>query len=898
MMMRTWQGLRRVFRIPGIRRVRADVNAELDFHILGRIEELVSSGMSREDAELEARRRFGDYARIGSEMERLDRSVHRRRTLAGRLDALRVDLRYTLRMLARQPVFSTVVITTLTLGISATTAIFHVVDRVVLHPLPYPDPDRIVYVGWHWEHGGNAGALSPRKFTFWRNESQVFDGLATSSTFQAAVGEDASTDVRGMRITSDYLRVIGIAPSIGRAFSADDYAVNAAPAAILSNALWKTQFAGDPSALGQTIRLDGHPYTVVGVMPASFEVAEQSEWAQVLLPLAFSPSQLLEGGNNYTVIGRLKSNVSRARIDADMAAVFERYRAAFPPGPNEKDDRGVVLYSYQKLFVGGLSSALWIMLAATAFVLALACANVTNLLLARASSRQREFAVRTALGAGRSRLARQVVLEMLVLGAIVVPIATAASLAAVRAITALASGALMRESQLAINPRAVAYTTLVAVVASLAVGLLVALVATRVDLARTLAGGARGGSGSRRQTALRSLLVSTESAIAMLLLSGAGLLIASFARLNAVDPGFAREGIFTARIARAPAGYDSARTIWQFEQRVLNRLRSTPGIVNAGGTFTLPLQRGWNLPMTIEGRPDATEGGMEWRSMSPSYFKTMGIRLLAGREFTDADDAGAPGVAIISESFARRYWRDQNPIGQRLLLGRFKGKLIGPQFDEPAREIVGVVPDVRDMSLDQLRPRITVWVPQAQAPKGMAKLPAFVVRASDARVAAEALRRAIAEADPRIRAPEIEAMTDIVSRSLSWRRFAMVLMSVFATIALVLTCVGIYGVVAYSVAQRVHEIGVRVALGARPAGVVALVVRQGIRPAVAGLAVGLIGALSLSRLLASMLYGVGPRDPASLAAVAAVLTTVAALACYLPARRAARVDPLVALRSD
>jgi predicted permease len=289
---------------------------------------------------------------------------------------------------------------------------------------------------------------------------------------------------------------------------------------------------------------------------------------------------------------------------------------------------------------------------------------------------------------------------------------------------------------------------------------------------------------------------------------------------------------------------------------------------------------------------------MEWRSMSPSYFKTMGIRVLAGREFLDSDDANAPAVALISQSFARRYWRDQNPIGQRLLLGRYKGKLVGPQFDEPARVIIGVVPDVRDMSLDQLRPRITVWVPQAQAPKGLVRLPAFVVRANDAGVAADALRRAIAEGDPRIRAPEIQAMTDIVSRSLSWRRFAMVLMSVFALLALSLTCVGIYGVVAYSVAQRVHEIGVRIALGARPGGVVALVVAQGIRPAVIGLLVGLGGALSLSRLLASMLYGVGPRDPIALAAVAIVLTTVAFVASYLPARRAARVDPLIALRSD
>ena len=893
-----WPGLRRVFRIPGVRRVRADVNDELGFHIEGRIEELMANGMSRDEAEAEARKRFGDYRRIESEVEQFDRGAQRRRTVADRFDALRVDFKYTMRMLARQPVFAIVVISTLTLGISATTAIFHAVDRVVLHPLPYPDPDRIVYLGWRWTGRGNiSGALSPRKFTFWQEQSRVFDGLATSNTFETTVGDDQTGSTsRGMRITADYLRVIGMPPSFGRGFSKDEYTEDAASVAILSHALWMSQFGGDRSVIGRSTRLDGHPYTIVGVMPASFEVAEQSEWAQVLLPLKFTPEQMKDGGNNYTVIGRLRSDISRAQIDADMASVFARYRSASAE-TDQKDDLGVELYTYQKLFVGDLSSVLWIMLGATIFVLVLACANVTNLLLARSLSRQREFAVRTALGAGRGRIARQVVLEMVVLGTISAVLATAASLAGVRGIVALAQGALLREDQLKIDPRALVFTTLVALAASLVVGLVVALVATRVDLTKSLAGGARSSSGSKRQTTLRSALVSTESAIAMLLLSGAGLLIASFARLNAVDPGFQREGIFTAAISHAPSGYDSASTIWQFEQRVLERLQATPGITGAGATLTLPLQRGWNLPMTVEGNPDQTTT-IEWRSMSPAYLNTMGVRLIAGRNILESDIQGSPGVVVISQSLAKRYWKTESPIGHRLLLGRFKGKLIGPAFDEPAREIVGVVPDLRDVSLDQTRPRVTIWVPQAQAPKALAKIPVFVVRATDAGIAADALRRAISETDPRMRAPDISTMTDIVSRSLAQRRFSMVLMTVFALVALTLTCVGIYGVVAYSVAQRVHEIGVRMALGARPGSVVALVVAQGVRPAVVGLVVGLGGALALSSVLKSMLYGVGPRDPVSLGVVAFVLALVAVLASYIPARRASRVDPLTALRAD
>jgi predicted permease len=888
-----------VFRIRvGVRGLRSDVNDELGFHIQGRIEELMANGMSRDEAEAEARRRFGDYERIESEVERFDRGANRRRTMADRIDALRVDLRYTIRMLLRQPIFAIVVVSTLTLGISATTAIFHAVDRVVLHPLPYPDPDRIVYLGWKWAKGGGAHSLSPRKFVFWQEQSRVFDGVATSSTFEAVVGEDQTGSVsRGMRITADYLRVIGMQPALGRAFSKDEFTRSAAPVAILSQALWISQFGGDRSAIGKSIRLDGHPYTIVGVMPASFEVAEQTEWAQVLLPLEFTPEQLSEGGNNYMVIGRLRSDVSRAQIEADMASVFERYRSTFAE-TDQKDDRGVELLTYQAVFTGGLSSILWLMLGATIFVLVLACANVTNLLLARSLSRQREFAVRTALGAGRGRIARQVVLEMVVLGVISAVLATAASLASVRAIVALANGSLLRESQLKIDPRALVYTTLVALATSLVVGLIVALVATRVDLTKSLAGGGRSTSGGKRQATLRSALVSTESAIAMLLLSGAGLLIASFARVSAVDPGFRREGIFTAVISRAPSGYDSASAVWQFEQRVLDKLRSTPGITSAGATFTLPLQRGWNLPMTVEGRLEESTGDMEWRSMSPAYFQTMDVRLIAGRDILDSDTQASQAVALISQSFAKRYWPNESPIGHRLLLGRYKGKLIGPAFDEPPREIIGVVPDLRDMSLDQKRPRSTVWIPQAQAPKALTRIPAFVVRATDAGIAADALRRAISAADPRMRAPDVAAMTDIVSQSLAWRRFSMVLMTAFALIALTLTCVGIYGVVAYSVAQRVHEIGVRMALGARPGSVVALVVAQGVRPAVVGLLLGLAGALVLSRLLATMLYGVGPRDPLSLGLVAFVLASVAVLASYLPARRASRVDPLTALRSD
>ncbi|HEY9227293.1 MAG TPA: ABC transporter permease [Gemmatimonadaceae bacterium] len=898
-MMRDWPGLRRLFRLPSTpARVRAAVSQELGFHIAGRVEELVASGMSRDEAEREARRRFGDYRRIESEVERLDLGAHRRRSFVDRLDTLAADLRFTTRTLARQPMFAGVVIATLTLGVSGTAAVFHVVDRVVLHPLPYPDPERIVFLGWQWQKGGNSTALSPAKFEFWHDQSQVFEGVATSRDFEARLGDnDAGAKVEGKRITADYLGVLGAKPAIGRAFSPEEFRPDAPPVAILGHALWTSQFGGDTRVVGQAIGLDGRPYTVVGVMPRSFEIAESGSQAQVLVPLVFTPDQRASGGNNYVVVARLKRGISEAQVTADMATVFAGYGATFPE-LLQKDDRGVLAITYQKLFVGDLSSWLFLMLGATAFVLLLAFANVANLLLARALSRQREFAVRTALGAAQSRIARQVILEMLVLGLVAATLATGVSLLGVRTIVGLADGWMLRETQLAVDPRVVAYTLGVTLAMSVLVGLIIALATTRVDLSRSLSDGRRGASVGRRHRLLRSALVSTEAAIAMPLLAGAGLLIASFAKLTAVDPGFQREGVFTATIGHAPRTYDSAAVMVRFERQVLARLQATPGVISAGSASTLPLQRGWNLPMTVEGRPDATQGNMEWRSVSADYFRAFGVRVIAGRGILESDVASAPPVVVISESFAKRYWPGETPIGQRVHLGQFKGKSIGPQFDEPAREIVGVVPDVRDMSLDQNRKPQTAWVPREQVPRGLASLPSFVVRANDASVAANALRNAIAEADPRVTVPAIASMGDIVTTSLSWRRFTLVLMTAFALLALALTCVGVYGAVAYSVAQRTHEIGIRVALGARPSSVVGLVVSQGVRPAIAGLAIGLAGALGLTRLLTKMLYEIGPRDPLPLGMVALVLVGVAMLASYIPARRAARVDPLTALRSD
>ena len=889
--------LRRVFRLPSTRRrLHDDVEAELAFHLEGRVEELMRDGWTREEAEREARRRFGDYARIELEVERMTLESERRRTMRDRVDGVMADVRYASRSLARQPVFAAVVIVTLTLGVGAAAAMFHALDRVVLHPLPYPDAERIVYLGTRWGKERPIGAVPPGRFQFFHDNNRVFEALATLRTFNAQLGDDDSgTPVEGARVSEDLLKVLGAKPLLGRGLVSRDYEPGAPPVAVLGHALWATRFGADSGIVGRAIRLDGRLYSVAGVLPASFEVVEVQSPLAVVLPLVLSSSDLEDRGANYTAIGRLRRGVTDAQAGEDVASMFGAYRRQFPERV-EKDD-GVAVMTYEQIFAADLVSQLWIMLGATLFVFLLACANVANIVYARALTRRREFAVRAALGAGRSRIVRQVLMEMLLLGVASTIAATAASLASVRGLVALARGALLRESQLRLDPRVVVVTTIVAVAASLVIGLVVGLAATRAGYTRSLVGSARtsGLGGSSAHRGARGVLVGLESALAMVLLAGAGLLISSFLNVLRVDGGFRREGIYTASLSRPPRDYSNAEVSRRFEQRVLERLRATPGVISAGATATLPLRRGWNLPTTVQGHNDLSEGATEFRAVSPGYLGMMDIPILAGRDLAETDVAASPPVVLVSEAYAKRFFPGASPIGQRVLVGCYKGC---PDRHPTPMEVVGVVRDLRDASLEQARPRRTIWVSWVQAGGDMSRVPAFVVRASDPGVASSALRRAIAEADPRMTPPDIMAMSDIVSASLSWRRFSMVLMACFAGLALALTCVGIYGVAAYAVSQRVQEIGLRMALGARPASVVALVVRQGATPAALGLVVGLGLALYLTRVLSKLLFGVGPRDPLSFATVALVLLGVAVAASYLPARRAARVDPAGALRAE
>lgn len=791
------------------------------------------------------------------------------------------DLHAVFRGLRREPRFAALAILTFALGIGAATAIFTVVNRVILRPVPYPSPDRIVYFTWGWKGGAHSSVVSARKFEFWRDQSRDFDGMAAYLGFTAGLGSGSSeTDVRGLRVTSDFFHVVGAPPFRGRAFTADEYAPGAPHVAILSYAFWAARFGLDPTVLERQIAVDGTVYTVVGIMSPAFQLAEAADQPQMLTPLVLGPAELASQSNDYTVIARMKPGITLPVARADVAAVMPRFRTAYPDMV-QKEDAGIVLTDYHKLFLGNLQTALWVLLAATAFVLMLTCANVANLLLGRAIRRRREIAIRTALGATPARLVRLFVTEGLVIAVLAAGLGIGLSIWGVHALLGLAPHMLPMSEEPKPDRWVLAFTAGLAIAGGIVLGIVHAVPTLRMH---------------RYQGRLPGMLIATESALAIVLLAGAGLLITSFARELAVDPGFIRNGVTAASIPHTPPGYDSLDAVWSFDQRALARLRAIPGVQSVASVSSLPFDGGWNLAVTMDGNPDATLGTVYWRAVSSGYFETMGITLVRGRDFTETDARGSPGVVIVSQSLANRFWPGHDPIGHRVAVGQYRGKSEGPGFDEASREIVGVTADTRQLGVDVVAPPL-MYVPQSQVLPALVRLPAFVVRSSSGLTSA-VLTQALDEVDPRMPPPRAETISQRLERSIGFDRFLAVLMGLFAALALVVTCIGIYGVTSYAVASRTRDIGVRMALGAPANRVVRVIVREGMMPVAVGLGLGLVAALFLTRVLTSLLYGVAPRDPVTLALVTGILMGAALLGNWLPARRAARIDPLVALRGE
>ncbi len=875
--------LRRLLRLFGRHRDDHDIKQEMQFHVDMRARELIETGSSPAAARRQARLEFGG-------MDRFQEEARDARRLPPLEDFLS-DLRFAARLLRRSPGFAAVAVLTIGLCIAANTAVFSIVNAVMLRPLPFPQAQRILFIGWDWNGAGNLmGALSPLKFEYWREQNRSFEAVATWRSRTVGVGERGGAGQAALLLVSpDFLRVVGVQPRLGRGFSAAEDAAGGPAVAIITDNTWRGRLGGDPGAIGRSVILDGTSYQVIGVLPPTFAFP-LSDKPDVLVPLRLVVDPRDEG-LNYEAMARLAPGVTRAAARADVQRITESFRAAYPGVETGQAERADVM-DYGQLYLGGLQTTLWVLQGAVLLVLLIACANVANLLLARGTTRQREMAVRATLGAGRGRLARQVMSESLLLAAAGGTLGLALAAAGLRFIVGVAPAGIQRLDEVSVDASVLAFTSVTALITGLLFGLIAAFPAARVNLSRSIREGQRAGT-SRRTGLGRAVLVGAEAALAMMLLAGAGLLITSFVKLRRTDLGFDAQQLTTLSFPRLPDAYRSTALTWSFEQQLLERLRSLPGVVAAADASTLPLTRGPNIPMTVEGRPDASEGAVEWRSVSPGYFDVLGIRIVRGRPVTEEDIRNQRPVVVISEALAQKYWPDQDPLGQRILIGVFRGKKVLPGFNDPPREIVGVSADMREAGPAR-RPLRTMFVPHDVTGEGM---PGFLVRVRGS-VTADALRQAVQDVDRTMTVPELHSMTERLRANLAQDRFNTLLMGLFAGAALLLTAIGIYGVVSYTVRLRTPEIGVRLALGAQRGRVLRASMMRGMRPVLIGLAVGVGGALGLARFLTSMLHDVRPTDPVALSAVALLLALVALLASWLPSRRAARVDPMVALRFD
>ena len=807
------------------------------------------------------------------------------------MNALLQDVRYGIRMLARSPSFTAVAVLTLALGIGANTAIFSVLNGVLLRPLPYPRSSEIVQMNLQWKDGTLNDTLTAPEFQFYRDHSSAFAAMAgIRGSGEVSIKRGAGTEwVRGLRVTDGFCEVLGVRPAIGRGILRDDTRPGGAQVALLSDSLWRSAFGAETAVVGRQLEMDDVVYTVVGVMPPGFSFVEQP--VDVFMPLQLGRS-IEDTGMNTRVIARLGRSTSLAKAQANMDVVFEEYRRQ---GSGLSGQKGVQLENYQRWLAGDLRTSILMLFGAVGFLLLIACANIASLIMARTSSRQREISIRLALGADRWRMLQQLLSESVLLALFGGVAGLLAASWAVKGLVSSIPWDIPSSAHVELEGRVLAFTLLLAAGTSLVFGFTSYWQASKLDLNTSLKeGGARGASGTPRNR-MRSALVVGEAALSLMLLVGAGLLIQSLYYLHEQRLGFDPRNLYTMATPFAPAAKLTAPQIWNFEQEVLRHVKQAPGVVSVAVVNQLPLNGPNNLPTQQEGNPDHSIGGMEYRAVSPQYFETMRIPILQGRGFQETDTALSTPVAIVCETVARRWWNGKSPIGDRIVVGEYKGRQY-PEVLEPAREVVGVVADVKNLAVDEEEPT-TVYVPASQLFRPINST-AWVVRASGNLGLGTALRGAVAAANPDQRVLNVQAISDIVARNVARPAFNALLMGIFAGLALALTSVGIYGVLSFHVARRTHEIGIRIALGAGHARVLRMVVGEGMALVALGIGIGLAGALALSRFLSSLLSGVRAVNIATYAAVSGVLLAVAMLASYIPARRATKVDPLVALRYE
>jgi len=875
----------------------AEIVEELSQHLEDRYEELVEGGAGEEEACREILRELDERELLAQGLRRVERRPHSQHVALGATGRVNVltdflhDLRYAARVLAKNPGFTAVAVIALAVGVGANSVIFSAVNTILLRPLPYKDPDRLVMV---FEDASALGyprdTPAPANFIDWRDQNKVFEGmaaLADVSVNLTGAGEPERLD--GKRVNASLFPTLGVEPQLGRWFTPEEDQPGANRVVMLSHALWQRRFGSDPAIVGKTIMLNGAGFSIVGVMPESFQFPERED--QFWIPIAFSQNEAARRGSHYLqVVARLRPGVSLGQAQAEMSAIAARLQQQYP----EQDTGvGAAVVPLHEQLVGNMRTVLLVLLGAVGFVLLIACANVANLLLARAAARQKEIATRIALGASRLRLVRQLLTESVLLAVLGGGVGLLLSVWGVRVLKVFIPDNISQAKEIAVDARVLVFTLLVSLLTGLVFGIAPALQATNFNLNETLKEGGRGPAMGGRGNRVRRVLVVAEVAVSLVLLIGAGLLVNSFLRLRGVDPGFRTDHVLTMSVTLPPLKYPDHARREAFYTELIDRVGALPGVKSAAVASQIPLiKQGDSVGVVFEGRPlpePGKENIVATRVVSPRYFETMGIRLLRGRVFDNQDRIGSPVVAVISDSMARRYWPGEDPVGKRLCPGR-------PQTPDDWVTVVGVVGDVLQYGLDaDQKPQMYLSYQQSDyfVPRRL-----VVSTSVEPEGMTSAVRAAVWAIDRDQPVSDIETMDAVLSDSIARQRFSALLLGVFGLVALLLAAVGIYGVMAYTVTQRTHEIGLRMALGARAGDVLKMVVRQGMALALGGVGLGLIGGLALTRVIASLLFGVSATDPLTFAGVSLLLIFVTLVACFVPARRATKVDPLSALRFE
>jgi putative ABC transport system permease protein len=807
--------------------------------------------------------------------------------------SLAQNLRFALRRLKNNPGFTIVAVLTLALGIGANTAMFSIVNAVLLRPLPYRDPQKLMLLAEHWPQFPRL-SLSYLNYKDWRDQSHSFEAIGAVRNNQMTMTGGAEAERLPLQnVTANLFDLLGVKPELGRGFSDAEDKPGAPPVALISHSLWERRFSSSPSVLSQAITLDNQSYSIIGVMPPRFEILQQA--ADVFLP--FEPwARTLPDDRSWhpgiLPIARLKPDVSLEQARSELAVIAKRLEQKYPETNNNVTS---LVDPMLEQIVQNVHTALWVLIGAVGVVLLIACANVANLLLVRATGRRREMAVCIALGARRADIIRQLLTESILVAIAGGVLGLALAWASIPLLVRLAGSSLPRSNSISMDPWVLGFTALIAFAAGILFGLAPARHTWNIDLRETLNETNRGGS-VRAVLRTRAVLVVSEIALAMLLLVGAGLLFKSFARLSQVSPGFSTDHILIANIVRSPAAYSDRNVRLNFFDRLFEQVSALPGVRSVGAVSVLPVTgMGSALHFNIQGRPPRSPAEYTitgYRVVSAGYLKTMGVPLISGRWIEDRDREGAPGIVVVNSSFARTHFPNQSPLGQHIQLGA------SPSPDVPWMEIVGIIADVKQSLASESSSEIYLPFRQADQVLPVTTLSLVVRTAGDPLAQANSLRSAGHNIDANQPITSIQSMEENISQSISQPRFRTVLLAVFAGIALVLAAVGIFGVMAYSVAQRTRELGLRMALGASRARVLQLVLAHSVRLTLVGVAIGLVATFLLTRYVSSLLFNVPAYDPITLVGVVAALIVISLCACYLPARRATLVDPIVALREE